>query len=60
MNRIEVCVGIIILFAGVVLLRFSNKNVRKGRDKWANHRASGKSLMEDLDEEQKEIDNLMR
>ncbi len=33
---------------------------RKGRDKWEARRKAGKSMLDDFDEERKNIDNLMK
>lgn len=33
---------------------------KKGKDKWEAHKRAGKSMLDDFDEERKNIDKLMR
>lgn len=50
-------VGLVLLLSFVA--NFSSLG-RKGKDKWASFRGTGKGMLDDFDAERKDIDQLMK
>lgn len=51
---------VLLLVIVVSMVVHNSPLARKGREKWEGHSVRGKSLLDDFDEERKNIDNLMR
>lgn len=56
----SIVLWIMVLVAAVSVIVGMSPLGRKGRDKWEAHRGTGKSMLDDFDEERKNIDNLMK
>lgn len=62
-GEVEVMKTIIIILILVVFLLVIERMLplsKKGKDKWEAHRRAGKNMLDDFDEERKNIDKLMR